>query len=175
MAVRGLAWRSAARLLPRCLLPLCVLGACAVGGPSFEQMQSYLPAVPAGEARIVLFRQPNYFGMAVWKDIRIDGRPMGSLASGSFIVARHAPGQVRVTMVNDFLTPDYGFSFTVEAGKTTYVEFQPNASVADGALMALLVRAEHPEFCGPGWCAAREDAAEALPKLRGLKLAGGSW
>lgn len=169
MPIRLLRWRRAARPAMLCGA-LCLLLSCAMGGPPASPMPHTLIAPPANEARLVFFRERGYFGSLVSKDIKIDDKPAGSLSNGSYFVTHHAAGRVRVTVVNDLLSPDYHFSFEVEGGKTYYLELHANASMEDGAPTAALLQAKHPDFCGPGWCTGREDAAEALPKLRKLGL-----
>lgn len=154
-----------------CMLAMSILAACA-SGPRFGEVRASLQDVPPGKARVVLFRQSRFVGIMVSKDIKIDSKTIGALSDGSFLIADHEPGEIEVTVVNDFLSKDFQFAFKVEGGKTYYVELDQSGTMelplGGGGFVPLTVGADVSRFCGPGWCAGLEDEAEALPKLSSL-------
>lgn len=147
-----------------------MLQACS-SGPNFPQFSASQQEQNKEQARIIIFRGSQLQGYFSSYDVKIDDKVIGSLSDGSFLVANHPEGSVKITKVNDFLTKDFDFSINVVAGKTYYLEFEMNGTtviVGGGIFIPVINRAQHPQYCSPGICAGLQDAAEALPKLRNL-------
>ncbi len=142
-------------------------------GPSFGEVQPTLQPVAKDKARIILFRDSHFMGWGASNDVKIDDKPVGNLANGTFLVADHDPGDIRIALIGDFFSGDFAFSFEAKAGETYYVEYQMDGStdapIQGGGFVTISAHAEKRDFCGPGWCAGRESAAEALPKLANLR------
>ena len=58
---------------------VCFLSACSVKGPSYDQIRTTMPVVPAGHARLYIFNS----GMASAR-IAIDGEKLGECTWGAF-------------------------------------------------------------------------------------------
>jgi len=136
-------------------------------------VQGPLQNGPPDKARLIIFREWNYVGALVSNDVKIDGKVTGTLSNGSFLAVDRESGFPQITIVNDFLTLDFQYSFKVEAGKTYFLQIWPHGDFGSPAqlLFNSLVSPEGvADFCGPSWCLRNEDAAESLPKLRSLTL-----
>ena len=100
------------------VLVASMLVGCAATGPKFAEVRSSMPAVRAGEARLVVYRPPG-LGPAVQPMIRLDGVEIGkSEPEGFFFVDRPA-GAYTVSARTE---AEATLAVQLEEGRTTYVE-----------------------------------------------------
>lgn len=85
--------RSAARALGACLLFGCVLwlSACATD-PSEPEQQAKQFRVPEGQSAVYVYRSAQLGGRKLLFEVTLDGRTIGTLGTGEFVVGTVPPG-----------------------------------------------------------------------------------
>ncbi|WP_441233919.1 DUF2846 domain-containing protein [Bradyrhizobium sp. 930_D9_N1_4] len=78
----------------------------------------------ASLARLYFLREKGIFGamggMATSAEIKIDGKPVGTLKMGKFFVVDRAPGLTKIASHTTMSMADYEVEVPIEAGKTYY-------------------------------------------------------
>jgi hypothetical protein len=101
-----------------CLIML--LAACASTTAFEPQNQS----LDARQARLHFIRQPTILSGLGSANIKVDGKPIGSLASGNYIVADRSAGTHTISVIDDFST-GFDAEIQVEPGASYYYELGP--------------------------------------------------
>jgi Protein of unknown function (DUF2846) len=122
---------------------LLLLGACAKT-TAFEPQDQLLDT---SQARIYFFRQtrsPTDMGGFTAADIRIDGKPIGTLAPGTsvYIVADRPEGTHKITVGRPGETAGFDADIQIEAATSYYFEIGPTVetNVAQAKLDALGIK-----------------------------------
>lgn len=95
-----------------------MLVGCAATGPKFAEVRSSMPAVRAGEARLVVYRPPG-LGPGVQPMIRLDGAEIGKSEPEGFFFVDRPVGSYTVSARTEAETT---LAVQLEEGRTTYVE-----------------------------------------------------
>lgn len=82
-------------------------------------------ALDARQARIFFIRQPSILTRFGTPDIKIDGKLVGSLAVGTYVVADRAPGVHRIAVIGGLDTVGYEAEIHVAPGISHYYELGP--------------------------------------------------
>jgi len=107
------------------VLVLCVVahfGGCATS-PAPEAALESQPQLPqtkprdARLARLYFLREKGLVGTEV--GIKIDGKPVGSVAKGLYFSVERPPGRYRISCVNP-VSMDYESEIQIEGGRTYY-------------------------------------------------------
>jgi hypothetical protein len=102
-----------------CLILL--LGACAKT-TAFEPQNQLLDA---RQARLHFIRQPTILSALGSAEISVDGKPIGSLAEGAYILADRPPGPHTISVYGPAHTIDFSTDIQVEPGASYYFELGP--------------------------------------------------
>ncbi len=85
--------------------------------PATPSQQAAASAPPrAGSAKVVVYRFPSFRAGAVVHFVYVDGRQLGTIQQGKFMVTTVAPGQHTVASGHESVP------FRAEAGRTYYFE-----------------------------------------------------
>ena len=106
----------------RKVLTLLLIGAltgCATSGPTGDQAAT--TKIKGGSARLVLYRDYAYYGLALQPDYIVDGRHIGASQVNGFIVCDLSPGrhELKVEAYIGGGTEDRG-AVNLQAGETAY-------------------------------------------------------
>jgi hypothetical protein len=114
-----------------------LLGGCA-SGPSYSQMQSTIPPVPADKGRVYFYRD-SVLGAAVQPSVRLDGQEVGTAKPKGFFYVDVAPGNHVVETTTEV---SRRLSFTIDQGATRYVKLSISMGFAVGHVYPALVDAD---------------------------------
>jgi|KBSMisStandDraft_5_1062788.scaffolds.fasta_scaffold279595_2 hypothetical protein len=137
-----------------------------------------LPQLDVTKARILFFRPGSFVGMAADARIRIDGKTVGWVGSGSAVFVDHAPGDILVGIGGPDRYTASDFVLTLAPGKEYFVTLAAEAHPGFGVLPFIIgkgidaARHVNEQHCGYGWCAGVVDRSAALPELAPLSLSG---
>lgn len=129
------------------LLALLWLQGCAATGPKGSELGATLGAVPAGYARLVLFRSSGMLGAAVQPEILVDGQVVGTSKPGGFFVADVGPGKRVISASTEAASR---LELDVLAGRTYYVR----SAISMGLMVGRIALTEE------GAVTAREELAD---------------
>lgn len=87
-----------------------------------------LPAIPAGMARLVVYRS-SYMGFAVQPKVFLDGKETGRCKPGTTIAANLTPGEHVIASATEVKR---ALSVNLVAGQTTYVSCKVSMGIAVG-------------------------------------------
>jgi hypothetical protein len=113
-------------LLIACLLGIVTLQGCA-SGPSLEGSPYYRGPAESSDsmATVYIFREKHSIGSAVTQNVSIDGKLVGSLPNGGYLVTRIGPGSHEMLFRRaNFLHGDLSdavFKVELEVGKTYFI------------------------------------------------------
>ena len=116
------------------LLCLAVL----LGGVPPAAVVAQSKAPDSGSARLFFLRHSTVVGIAVWPDIKVDGRSVGSLSPGSYIVAQRPAGRHTITISHWGDFGRYEADVQVAAGASYYYELGLNLRGGGGVLLPSL-------------------------------------
>lgn len=94
-----------------------VLAGCA-SGPKFNTVESALPPVPSGKARIFFYRSGS-LGAAIQPDVRLNGTVVGKAEPNGVFYLDRDPGNMEVITGSEI---DRKLTFTAGARETRYVK-----------------------------------------------------
>jgi hypothetical protein len=118
-------------------------------GTDFTSLTNKVGAPKSGQARIVVFREKGYGGLAdaSW-DIQLDGQPMSGLKTGTYVYADRPAGRHKLTSIMALFPGETQYEITVAAGRTYFFLTRPsarantlNAMSAAGGMSGLVVAA----------------------------------
>jgi hypothetical protein len=118
-------------------------------GTDFAALAQKVGPPKAGQARIVVFREKGYGGLADagW-DVKLDGEPMSELKTGTYVYADRSAGGHKLTSTMALFPGETQYEITVTAGRTYYFLVRPsarantlNAMSAAGGMSGLIVGA----------------------------------
>jgi hypothetical protein len=117
-----------------CLMML--LAACIANPVALEPQNRSLDA---RQARLHFIRQPSAIaGLLTYPtvDIKVDGKPVGTLTTGSFVIADRPPGTHTISVAgNRFDTVGFETEIQVQAGASYYFEIGPIVRINNDLLM----------------------------------------
>ncbi len=93
----------------------CASGA-AVAPEAEEAAKKFVP--PSGKAQVYVVR-PSGAGVAVFYQVKFDGRNIGSMVPGTFVLQQVAPGRHQVVLFNE--SNETPVTVDAEAGKNYFV------------------------------------------------------
>ena len=94
-----------------------LLAGCAATGPKYSEAQANFPRLAAGEARVFFYRD-SMMGAALTPDVRVDGRTVGPLQSGSFFFVDLPAGRHTASASTEV---DANVDFSAQEGDTVYI------------------------------------------------------
>ena len=110
------------------LAVLTFLSACtgggAPGGPTFAQVATQVPAVPADRARIYFYRAYEPYESVARPDITLNGKVAGVSEPGGVFYRDVPPGECRVSDSHDTFYPDEDKTLSLAAGSTAFVKIE---------------------------------------------------
>lgn len=116
-------------------LVMVVLAGCASAGSQADLAKP----IPAGEARIVVYRNDGIYESLDWVPVTLNGRQVGGAGPDSVFVRDVAPGPYRIDVIAQSLWPDTAKTVVAGAGETIYVKIatfrnpSSNRSTTDSA------------------------------------------
>ena len=124
---------------------LLFLVGCASGGATYEQMESTLPPLAAGQGRIYLFLTGATEIPSFFPQLTLDGVPIGELRPNTFLYVDRPEGPHVVGVAVKKVDAAFGaqgatdpLEIPLEAGETVYVE--TDATSAAGMVVVTLTR-----------------------------------
>ena len=99
-----------------------VLGACAQTTALEPQNQP----LDARHGRIYFIRNPVFVGKLGSADIKIDGKLVGALAAGTYIVADRSPGQHKISVYGAIDSVGSESDINIQPGISYYFELGPS-------------------------------------------------
>jgi len=118
-------------------------------GADYSAMSQKIGSPKAGQSRIVVIREKGYAGIADggW-DVRLDGTPMRSLKTGTFVYADRPAGRHELTATMEMFTGTSQYGIMAESGRTYFILAKPsdkatklNAMSASAGIAGLVVAA----------------------------------
>ncbi len=106
---------------------LCMLLVLAIGASAAPTSKPAKPSASGGSnATIYIMRSTPVLGWATQPDIRVDGKFVGELSVGSYLVVNAPRGQHKLEVQGGApLTGPYESGIQVEAGKSYFIEVGP--------------------------------------------------
>ncbi|MGO8917342.1 MAG: hypothetical protein ACLQJR_15655 [Stellaceae bacterium] len=115
------------------LLLALALGSCAGQAPTFDEVAATVPPVPAGAARIVLYRDFEPYQSLSWVPVFLNGKTIGAVGPGHVIMRDEPPGTYRLEAKSEGLWPDQVKTVTAAAGETIYAKITSFKGLDPGA------------------------------------------
>lgn len=140
----GHRWRALAAAV---LAAAALLAGCAATGPKGAEVADQVARVPAGKARIVIYRDASFVGAAVQPQVMVDSEPAGVSKPGSFFYADVPPGQHEVSARTEVTS---SVSLQVSEGQTRYVRTAITMGAFVGRVQFTLVEADEAQRVMPG-------------------------
>jgi len=117
---------------------------CASGGPTYEQIESTLPPLAAGQGRIYLFLTGATEIPSFFPQLTVDGAPVGELRPNTYLYVDRPEGVHVIGVAVKKVDAAFGsqgattpLEIPLEAGETVYVETDATAS---GMVVVTLTR-----------------------------------
>jgi Protein of unknown function (DUF2846) len=88
-------------------------------------VESHVQPLDAHQARIYIIRQPSVLSSLGAPDIKVDGRLVGTLAVGSYLVVDRPPGSHRITVYGALDSVGFETEMAVGPGVSYYLELGP--------------------------------------------------
>jgi hypothetical protein len=76
----------------------------------------------AKSARLHFIRPSAFVGVALSPDIKIDGKPIGNVAVGSYIYADRPHGTYRILLDHEFEPGSFSYDVTLKSGEDHYFQ-----------------------------------------------------
>ena len=130
--------------LRKLVLPLAMilsmggLAGCATSGPTFQEMQSQISALPQGEGRIIIYRSDSALGAGVQPAIKVNGVKVGDSVPNGFIYIDRPAGNYEISTSTEVKRT---LSLTLADQETKYVRTR--------VTMGFLVGHVSPELVDP--------------------------
>lgn len=123
------------RLMRSVVLLLGVaLSGCAAGGTPFNEAAASLAPIPAGAARIFVYRDFAYYQGLDWVPVLFNGQTVGAVGPGQVIMRDvAAPGTYRIEAASQGLWPDQEKTVAVQPGQTVYAKVESFKSLDPSA------------------------------------------
>ena len=118
-------------------------------GTDFAALTQKIGPPKAGQARVVVFREKGYGGLADagW-DVKLDGEPLSELKTGTYVYADRPVGRHELSSTMTLFPGETHHEITVAAGRTYYFLVRPSdraktlgAMSAAGGMSGLIVGA----------------------------------
>jgi len=122
-----------ALLLPLLLAFSASAGGCA-NGPKYTEMT--LPPIPAGQGRIILFRDGFPLGFGIQPNVKLNGQTAGKSVPNNFFFVDRAPGPYKVTCLTEW---QHDIDIDLSAQQTLYVQTHIAPGVVVGHVWPELV------------------------------------
>jgi hypothetical protein len=123
---------------------LLLMMGCASSGPTYEQIESTLPPLAAGQGRIYLFLTGATEIPSFFPQLTVDGAPVGELRPNTYLYVDRPEGVHVVGVGVKKVDAAFGaqgattpLEIPLEAGETVYVETD---ATADGMVVVTLTR-----------------------------------
>ena len=99
-------------------------GGCAPAGPPFGSIAATLPPVPAGEARIYVYRWLEPYESVAETEAFLNGNPVGVTETGTVFYRDVAPGQYTISVHSDGVFPDQFKTVILKPGDVAYARIE---------------------------------------------------
>lgn len=106
-----------------CGLVLLALAGCAPA-PSGPSVLEIFPPLPAGDGRIVVYRDVDIYQSLQWIPVTFNGRQVGAAGPGAVFFRDVAPGTYEIDVVSQTLWPDRAKTVKVGTGQTVYAKIE---------------------------------------------------
>jgi hypothetical protein len=103
------------------LVLLLGIAGCAPAGPPFASVAGTLPPVPAGAARVFLYRWLEPYESLTPTTAFLNGGPIGVTETGAVLYRDVAPGRYTIAVQSEGIFPNQFKTVTLKAGDTVYV------------------------------------------------------
>jgi hypothetical protein len=96
-------------------------------GTDFSALAQKIGPPKAGQARIVVFREKGYGGLADegW-EIQLDAQPMTGLKTGTYVYADRPAGRHKLSSIMALFPGETQYEITVAAGRTYFFLVRPS-------------------------------------------------
>lgn len=123
------------------------LAGCAATGIKGAEMTEQVTQVPAGKARILIYRDSSLMGAAVQPNVMVNGEVAGTSKPGGFFYADVGVGTHEVSARTEVTS---SVSFQMTEGQTRYVRTSITMGAFVGRVQFTLVEAEEAQRVLPG-------------------------
>ncbi len=107
------------------LVPLVALAAAGCASPpTFDQVSATLPPIPAGEARIFVYRDYEPYQSLAWVPVFFNGATIGAVGPGHVLKRDVAPGTYKIEAKSEGLWPDQAKTVRVAAGDFVFAKIE---------------------------------------------------
>lgn len=142
---------------------LCLAG-CAAPGPPFGAAAGAIPPVPAGMARMFIYRTLEPYETTQMANVYLNDQWVGASANGAVFYRDLRPGQYSITIPATEAYPNQFKTIVLRPGETAYVRIE---SLSTWTACTVIVN------CYPTFVVRIVDPAEALAEMRALALSAG--
>lgn len=108
----------------RLVLLLALVAAGCASLPTFDQASARLPPIPAGEARIFVYRDYEPYQSLSWVPVFFNRATIGAVGPGHVLMRDVPPGTYTIEPKSEGLWPDQAKSVRVAAGDTVYAKIE---------------------------------------------------
>jgi hypothetical protein len=117
--------------LHRLVLLLALAEAGCASPPTFDQVSGTLPPIPAGEARIFVYRDYQPYQSLAWVPVFFNGATIGAVGPGHVLKRDVPPGTYKIEAKSDGLWPDQAKTVRVAAGDSAFAKIESFNSLGD--------------------------------------------
>ena len=110
--------------LQRLVLLLALAAAGCVGPPTFDQVSATLPPIPAGEARIFVYRAYEPYQSLSWVPVFFNGVTTGAVGPGQVLMRDVPAGTYTIEPKSEGLWPNQAKTVRVGAGDVVYAKIE---------------------------------------------------
>jgi hypothetical protein len=132
-----------ASAMNRLVLLLALVAAGCGSLPTFDQSIATLPPIPAGEARIFVYRDYEPYQSLSWIPVFFNRATIGAVGPGHVLMRDVPPGTYTIEPKSEGLWPDQAKTVRVAAGDTVYAKIEsfngPDATGSSDELQATFV------------------------------------
>ena len=82
----------------------------------------------AKSARLYFIRPSTFVGVALSPDIKINGKPIGNVAVGSYIYVDRPPGKYQILLDHEFEPGSFTYEVTLKPGEDHYLQIVQGGS-----------------------------------------------